>query len=363
MLLVRNRRYTVGQIIIGDKIRMARKHKTPWQALQMTYERKGLVLVLGAGVSVGSGVPAWDELLARLAEGALGGTAVYEELRVRGFSQTAVAGALEQLYGSRQSFIAALKNKLYDSLPFTKAPEPETDSATEFVNHICTNNSTLRAVAAFCSSFSGGYLPNRRVPCVVSFNLDSLLETFTTLRYGRQLMRTIDHAAVATAPSYISSYHVHGYIPFGHSLRETSTNVVLTEQDYFDFFGNPLSVFTYTFLHLLREHSCLFVGMSMRDDNVRRLLHYSARERRTAFSIVAGSLSEKDVTRRHYAILARSSDSTDEVIEKALITLGVRTLWLDSYDQLPDYLAFVYEGGSESWKAVWSPSPCDSQIV
>lgn len=91
----------------------------------------------------------------------------------------------------------------------------------------------------------------------------------------------------------------------------------------------------------------------MRDDNVRRLLHYSARERRTAFAAVTNGPRIDDMTRRHYAIIARADDNTDHIIETGLLNLGVRTLWLDGYDELPERLAYVYEGCGDSWDAVY----------
>lgn len=182
---------------------MPRPHKTPWQALQKTYERKGVVLVLGAGVSVGSGVPSWDELLERLAQKTRAGHGVLEQLRSRGFPQTAIASAMEQLWGSRSAFIAEVRKVLYSSIPLDR--KRDAASEADFVSHLCERNTTLRAVAALCCLSKKGYLPNPRVRCVVSFNLDSLLETFTEMRYGRYFMRAIDHAAVSSRPRSIST--------------------------------------------------------------------------------------------------------------------------------------------------------------
>ncbi|HEU0079649.1 MAG TPA: SIR2 family protein [Longimicrobiaceae bacterium] len=59
-----------------------------------------------------------------------------------------------------------------------------------------------------------------------------------------------------------------------HDLEDEAPDVrVFTEQEYFDFFNRPTSIYNYTFLHLLREFPCLFIGLSLKDDNIRRLLH------------------------------------------------------------------------------------------
>src|SRR5438552_886446 len=81
---------------------------------------------------------------------------------------------------------------------------------------------------------------------------------------------------------------------------EGTVDCVFTEQQYYDFFSRPYGVFSYTFLYLLREFSCVFIGMSMQDENIRRLLHYSVSDR----------LGESASTRkraRHFALLPPTS--------------------------------------------------------
>jgi hypothetical protein len=90
----------------------------------------------------------------------------------------------------------------------------------------------------------------------------------------------------------MSVYHIHGYLP---PTREPAERVVLTETDYFDVFAEPLGAFTYTFLYLLREFSCIFIGLSMRDDNLRRLLYYSARERLSSMADAQLAVAVKHV--------------------------------------------------------------------
>ena len=299
-----------------------------WSNLRSAYERKGVVPMLGAGVSVGSGIPGWDALLAKFASRTKTEQHVFEQLRSRGFSLSAIADALAQLYESRETFIGNVRDVLYADFPFDRSPTPHSQLAAQFVAHTKKNNLTLRAVAALCCrSIKGSYYPNPKIRCVVSFNLDSLLEAFTESNYGRPVLRTVEHSAVSTAAQLISVYHLHGYLPFGNENKPKLPygNVVLTENDYFDFFGNPLGAFSYTFLYLLREHSCLFIGLSMRDDNLRRLLYYSARERRSTLSAFAPSKRADEMIKRHYAVLVREDDKMDEVIERGLGAIDVRT--------------------------------------
>ncbi len=140
---------------------------------------------------------------------------------------------------------------------------------------------------------------------------------------------------------------MHGLIKFyaTSELGDDELPCVLTEQQYFDFFNRPNSVFNYTFLYLLREFNCIFLGMSMRDDNIRRLLHYSTSERRGAGARAKEVDGKPPCTAlRHFAILKRHSSQRDELIEISLRRLGTRVLWVRDYSsEIPERLAYIYE--------------------
>src|SRR6185437_9069910 len=97
---------------------------------------------------------------------------------------------------------------------------------------------------------------NSLIHGIVTFNLDALLQAYVRARYGRHLLRTTERASAGKKPHTISLYHMHGHLRFdemaGDLTKEAPDAVVLTEQDYFDFFNNPNSMFNYTFLYLLR---------------------------------------------------------------------------------------------------------------
>ena len=152
---------------------------------------------------------------------------------------------------------------------------------------------------------------------------------------------------------------MHGFLRFdqgrGDLTKEAPDAVVLTKQDYFDFFNQPTSLFNYTFLYLLREFPCCFIGLSMRDDNIRWLLHYSKLERYQALQhegvVNASALRLK--LARHFAVLGHSSQRViDEAIEQALRPLGVRVLWVDDFAALPAQLSALY-GSADEWKAAF----------
>jgi hypothetical protein len=121
---------------------------------------------------------------------------------------------------------------------------------------------------------------------------------------------------------------------------------VFTEEEYFDFFNRPYSVFNYTMLYLLREYHCLFVGMSMQDLNIRRLLHYSTSELR-------GPVKDRPTRTglRHFAMLKRPDDpELERLTDTSLRRIGTRTLWIDEFEEIPAHLGVLYGDG---WDAVY----------
>lgn len=171
-------------------------------------------------------------------------------------------------------------------------------------------------------------------------------------------------------------YYMHGLLRFDQRAndpdKEAADKLVFTEQEYFDFFNDPTGEFNYTFLYLLREHPCLFIGLSMQDDNIRRLLHYSRTRRVQAYldeqravadDAGAQSPDKKAAVRieaekkasRHFAVLQRSVSQPhiDDLVEQALEQLGTTALWVDQFSEIPDELGRVYASADSKLRADW----------
>src|SRR5204863_6919517 len=129
----------------------------------------------------------------------------------------------------------------------------------ELVKFVHTN-STMRAVAAFCAvKVSNKFSANPLVHSVITSNVDAVLRTYVRARYGDWLLRTIGSAKHNRRVGRIPTYYMHGFLHFDDAQPEDRKAVpcVFTEDEYFDFFNRPHSVFNYTFLYLLREFPCV----------------------------------------------------------------------------------------------------------
>jgi hypothetical protein len=327
----------------------------------------GLVLALGAGVSAGCKLPGWPELLCRMGEECFDskGRELVQQLIQAGTTLPAIAGILERKTPKRETpnevaFHDLLTKELYRDFPFHK-PIKEKPQQRELVKFVQDSNATMRAVAALCAKKdpkkeSGHeFVSNDMIRAVVNFNFDSVLRAYVRARYGNYLFRTIDGASKIGRVGRTPIYHIHGLVRFYRSDGQDddeATPCVFTEGQYYDFFNRPNSIFNYTFLYLLREFNCLFIGMSMTDENIRRLLHYSTSERRQRPVEKGGVTSTDKVALRHFAILKRSvSAKIDELTAVSLKHLGTHVLWIDDFAEIPERLADVY--GKESWREVY----------
>jgi hypothetical protein len=342
------------------------------EKLKKTYFEKGIVLALGAGVSTGAGLPGWRELLQRIGRDCLGenGGELISELMGEGFSLPSIAGMLRASCPEGEIFSDIVRAELYNKFPFYPQGINEANSES-IVDYIQKSKSqTLNAVAGLCAVRDERYIkqtfyvPNPRVHAIINFNIDTVLRKYIEVRYPcknrEPLVRTVERASKSSDPEKISVYHVHGNLRFDPKAnrpdKEASDKLVFAEQEYFDFFNSPTSLFNYTFLYMLREHSFLFVGLSMQDDNIRRLLHYSRKERVQAYEEEKKRTRDKIESKvlRHFVVLRKfESEAKKQLIERALYYLGTSIIWVDEYEDLPELLGDVYTSGGNDWSTVY----------
>ncbi|MFQ6014387.1 MAG: SIR2 family protein [Anaerolineae bacterium] len=289
------------------------------------------------------------------------GPSLYRLLKDSGYTLPAIAsvidnGCVEE--GTEHSEL--VRQELYKDFPFF--PEGvDKGNRGQFIRYIRECNPTLRAVASLCARRDEGkrtYSPNPLIHAVVSFNVDAVLEAYAYARYEKRILRTIERPSAGAIPGKINVYHMHGYLRFdryiGDRTKEAPDVLVFTEQEYFDFFNEPNSLFNYTFLYLLREHSCLFIGLSLNDDNIRRLLHYSRAEREHSFQREGVLQPDELEIIRHFAILSdRKAPEINHLTEASLKRLGTRVLWVSDFDEIPERLGKMYEAAGGKWQDVF----------
>jgi hypothetical protein len=340
-------------------LRLEATVKTPaldWKAdrdaiiekLNDSYERGQFSLFLGAGVSSSAGMPNWDNLLNSLFVAYLS-QEFDEDKAIDSSDINELVGRLNKVSES-----SALMGARY----LRKGLAGSSAEANSFVNAITKSlyqlrntdydidSRLFRAIAATC-------MPRRtgaRVRSVINYNFDDLLE--------KQLAKAgISHRSVYTEaevydPDELPVYHVHGFLPEDRSKYSSLENstLVFSEEGYHHIYTNAYHWSNLVQLNCLRENSCLMIGLSMTDPNLRRLMDISARslERNKHFAFMKRlSVDEfcydtngpdKKIAIRNLEGAAKFLDTHHALNEGLMMELGVTVIWYERYDEIPEVL-------------------------
>lgn len=282
------------------------------EALQEAWRAERLTLMVGAGVSAAVGVPLWAELIAHL-----------------------LGAYVERTYASVLSpeAVDAIRSTLQDELrslsPIQTAEFIQSRlTALEFKEVLRAGiygggphdapSALLRAIVALHRGLHG----------IVSFNFDDILERafddagvlHTTIASGRDL------SAVKGLPIY----HPHGYLP---RVGNGSDNIVFAESQYHSQYAGSYSWTNVVVQRLLLESTCLFVGTSLTDPNLRRMIDLSHRENDAQRHFYVAKLPRANRTESQAAVL--------EVYQAAHEALGITPIWVDAYDEIPALLRAI----------------------
>ena len=241
------------------------------EQLRNSINGKPLSLFIGAGVSVGSGLPTWDKLvismyyellkqdklkgwdpfpnyLLAIAEWHLGQKAEPLEVTAR-----KIGLHFEKSPGSKTQYIDLLKRCIY--LPFSSGESVYLPDSEELRN----KNNTLDAVASLCES---GVVSD-----VITYNYDQLLDWVT----GRNDKYIVHSSKKKRRAKGLPIYHVHGYVP-SNGQGSRAEEIIFTEDQYNHLANGPYSWANMLQLKAMMSNTVLMIGISLADRNVRRLL-------------------------------------------------------------------------------------------
>lgn len=262
-------------------------------------ESQGLVLFIGAGVN-GTAVYQWNKLLSSLLAPVLG-LAKMEDPRISQVSQylstwfgshfdvCSQASVIKQVLGSNR-YLLELQHAIYNRASTSEAALKAycKDPPTTEDHPRKPDFEFLFAVARLCDS--------PHVKAIATFNFDTFLETAIKAATKRRPRSHHGQATVAdhdSSPVDLPVFHIHGLLsPPGAPIRNPADSVVFSYDEYFDKNAAPLSWETSTPLHLLRNYSTLWLGTSMRDWNMLRLLEAAQPESLKAKCFCIQSLQE-----------------------------------------------------------------------
>ncbi len=306
------------------------KRKRHIQELKREYENDNIVLFLGAGASKDAKIATWDNLI----------------------SELFVTLIDKQLKNNRIQIDEQGKEKIIKALIGQNGKSPllqtrflrngfESDFE-EVVSEILYKNAVdsselLEEIGQLC-------VPNRGklgIRAIINYNFDDLVEK--SLKRLRVKHQSIYSEGMTPDSSELGIYHVHGFLPQVKKGYDNLTKslLVFSEEGYHKLILEPYNWANITQLNYMTNNVCVFIGLSMTDPNMRRLLEIAAQKR--------GNIKD---TCNHYAIMPRftidsSGESTsikifenvNEALQESFFKeLGVNIIWVDNYAEIPSII-------------------------
>lgn len=276
------------------------------------YHAGRLCLFVGAGVSVSCGLPDWATL-----------------------SQRVIAQAWPDKVSSYDYEAIATRNFLSEGNPL---------EAMRMAKRILGNR--FNSVVAECLYSDKTHL-SATVEAIVSltqvrriccFNYDDVLEE-AFMKHSFEFEPVLEGDRVPLDSNLLLIFHPHGFLPQTNEFFQRdykASPIVLSEDDYHELYATPYSWANLIQIYLLMNYSVLFVGCSLNDPSIRRLLDIAKKMR---------------VTHQHFALLKNPTyhpevrgwnglayTNLDRLREADLGDRGITALWFKEYSESPEIL-------------------------
>lgn len=263
-----------------------------------------LSVVLGAGVSNDYKAPTWEKLVGAF-ENEINSLASIEitHLKDKVGSTDLIHAQLYKELLPEDKFYDRLYLSLYENYNPLELLNPKT---------------TLYEIGSLLERYS-----NKKNIKVLTYNYDNFLEQNLEKYFSYEKYK-IFYNEEDEIGNLIPIYHIHGYLPYDQEIsKKYKDSIKLIEDDYNFLYNNPYSWQIETQLEAFRKNNCLFVGCSLKDPNIRRLL-----------KIAMGS------QKRHYAIMCIEKLTPFElvIVSHHFFKMGVDIIWTKEFDDYPEIL-------------------------
>ncbi|WP_440955389.1 DUF4062 domain-containing protein [Methanosarcina sp. Mfa9] len=310
--------------------------------LKKSYYNNGLVLFLGAGVSYSAGMPDWNTLISKLMADMIG-EELPKELDASEDEMQIIANELQKIHG----FSPLLEARYIRASLMDKFDKKISENLYREVNKTRIGASELfDSIVKMC-------MPKRTGPgirAVVNYNFDDLLET--CLRELSIKCCPVCTNSYFVSPDQLAIYHVHGFLPRNDEDYQGTPKslVVFSEEGYHNLMMDPYYWSNIIQLNCFLENTCLMIGLSVTDPNLRRLLdvaaknnnvpkHYVLLKRLLLTEVLEGN--EKKKFKKN--VIEAFISTHHRIQEESFQQLGLNVIWYESYSEIPSILDKIRE--------------------
>jgi hypothetical protein len=301
--------------------------------LREEFEKGNLSLFCGAGISISAGIPGWAALLKHLVRQLFSRVDEKAPIDTRSnlvdiyqhyFTLPSLVIAQYLKNGLGKDFKETVRNTLYSSNP----------QGSPLIDAICELCRPQRE--------------RKSLNSIVTFNFDGLIEE--NLTQNRIRYKSIYSEGQRCMQSELPVYHVHGFLPREGEIDDTQ-ELVFSSDAYHTQFIDPFSWSNLTQLNHLNSNTCLFVGLSMTDPNLRRLLdvsmrknpdktlnHFAFKKRNELKDYMSASSTSSPATPAVEEHLQKMIEMAQILEEKDANALGFNIIWVNDFEEIPGIL-------------------------
>ena len=261
-------------------------------------------IVLGAGVSSDYGALSWDKLVLSFEKD-------INKLIPMDFDRQ-----IKRKIGSTDLIHAQLYKELLPSDRFYK--RIYSSLYEKFLPKLLKKDTTLYELGRLLERYS-----KKRNIKVLTYNYDDFYEQYLN-KFFKNIKYKVFYTPEESLQDSIPIYHIHGYLPYSEPINQSyKDSIKLTEDDYNFLYNSPYSWQIETQLETFRKNNCLFVGCSLTDPNIRRLLKLALESKK-----------------RHYTIMRIGKMSPFElvIISHHFSKMGVNIIWTKDFKDFPELL-------------------------
>lgn len=284
-----------------------------------------VTLFLGAGVSLDAGLPAWDTLLKDLLN-------KYQHKMTSPIGQADYSNVTSQCANS--SIITAryirvgleLSSKDYEFIQMIHQ---------SLYQHKAQSHPLIDAIAKAVQKYHQSNL-NYGIESIITYNYDDLVEQ----ALSKQNVKNISiYESNRGMQNEFPIYHVHGILSEQLEGKDAPTpTAILCEEDYHEIYKEAYLWSNIEQLHALNRNTCFFIGCSMTDPNLRRLLDIS--QKRT------------DGKANHFVFMqkkpfteASSNEQNEEnrkIQQQILNEMGLNVIWFNDFSDIPKLIHRIF---------------------
>lgn len=177
-----------------------------------------------------------------------------------------------------------------------------------------------------CSTLYGcmEYIKNHESTSVITYNYDTNLEYL--LKKNDVLYNVVyDDNSFIDKTSKANIFHVHGLLPYNKfNEKKYTDSIILNESEYYYLYNNPYSWNIAKQLHDFKYNTCIFIGISLTDPDMKRLLELA-----------------KNYLKFNFIFLRKNNEYNQDVYKELSLyffTFDLIAIWIDDYSEIDQYL-------------------------